>query len=207
MADKQYDITVYLVDVNNRMTRAWEEKFADEMNVKIINMDVVGFLNENSTIDGVVSAANSFGIMTGGLDAAYIQYFGTELQEAVQRKIAEVYFGEQPVGSSIAVEIPKHPGILLIHTPSMRTPQPIIDPRIVYSCTRTALVEAIRCGVKNLILPAFGHLTGRVPADIVSELMCRAYQDVFYNNAKALRSSFDGITGIDDVLIGHFIWK
>lgn len=207
MDNKQYDITIHLVDVDNRMIRAWEQKFFDEGNVRIVNMDVVEFLEKNSTIDGVVSAANSFGIMTGGLDAAYIQYFGSELQEAVQRKIAEEYFGEQPVGSSIAVKIPKHPGFLLIHTPSMRTPQPIIDPRIVYSCTRTALVEAIRCGVKNLILPAFGHLTGRVPADIVSELMCRAYQDVFYNNAKVHGNSFDGITGIDDVLIGHFIRK
>lgn len=207
MDEKQYDIKVFLVDVDNRMIRAWERKFIDERNVKIINMDVVEFLKKNSAIDGVVSTANSFGIMTGGLDAAYIQYFGIELQEAVQRKIAEEYFGEQPVGTSVAVEIPEHPGVLLIHTPSMRTPQPIIDPRVVYSCTRTALIEAIRCGVKNLILPAFGHLTGGVPADIVSELMCRAYQDVFLNNMKAVHNSFNGITEIDDVLIGHFIWK
>ena len=207
MADKKYDITIHLVDVDNRVIRAWERKFFDEGNVRIVNMDVVEYLEKNSTMDGVVSAANSFGIMTGGIDAAYIQYFGSELQEAVQRKIAEEYFGEQPVGTSVVVEIPNYPGILLIHTPSMRTPQPIIDPRIVYSCTRTALVEAIRCSVKNLILPAFGHLTGKVPADIVSELMYRAYQDVFYNNAKVLDNSFDGITGIDDVLIGHFIWK
>lgn len=207
MEKKKDEIAIFLVDVDNRMISAWEQKFFDERNVKIINMDVIEFLKKNSAIDCVVSTANSFGIMTGGLDAAYIQYFGSELQDAVQRKIAEEYFGEQPVGSSIAVEIPKHPGLLLIHTPTMRTPQPIIDPRIVYSCTRTALVEAIRCGVKNLILPAFGHLTGRVPADIVSELMCRAYQDVFHNNTKAVCNSFGGITEIDDVLIGHFIWK
>ena len=159
---KENEITVFLVDVDNRMIDAWKKMFCDEKNVSVINMDVVDFLNENQRIDCVATAGNSFGLMTGGLDAAYIKYFGEELQENVQKRIAEEYYGEQPVGTSITVKIPKHPQILLIYSPSMRIPQPIIDPRVVYSCTRTALIEAIKSGAKNVVLPAFGHLTGRI---------------------------------------------
>ena len=41
--EKKDDITVFLVDVDNRMISAWEQKFFDERNVKIINMDVIVF--------------------------------------------------------------------------------------------------------------------------------------------------------------------
>lgn len=140
------------------------------------------------------------------LDAAYIKYFGEELQENVQKRIAEEYYGEQPVGTSITVKIPKHPQILLIYSPSMRIPQPIIDPRVVYSCTRTALIEAIKSCAKSVVLPAFGHLTGRINADIVSDLMFRAYYDLFFSNTDVTKYDFEGITPIDDLLLGHFIW-
>ena len=203
------DMRIYLVDIDGRMIKAWESFFSNEENIVIANRDVVEFLKTNVEVDSVVSAANAFGIMDGGLDAVYLRHFGLELQEAVQCKISAEYLGEQPIGTSIVVDIPGHAGIKFYHIPSMRVPQPIIDPRVIYTCTRTALVTGILNGAKNMLLPAFGHLTGRVEAEIVSELMYRAYNDVCKNSERPIKpkTCFEETVGLDDILIKHFIYK
>ena len=54
--------------------------------------------------DAVVSPANSFGFMDGGMDAVYRRYFGAEIQERVQQVIRERPHGELVVGSADVVE-------------------------------------------------------------------------------------------------------
>jgi O-acetyl-ADP-ribose deacetylase (regulator of RNase III) len=51
----------------------------------------------------MVSPANSFGLMDGGIDAAITKYFGKELMQRVQARIMQEYCGEQPVGTAIMV--------------------------------------------------------------------------------------------------------
>ncbi len=70
--------------------------------------------------DCLVSPANSFGLMDGGMDAAIVRFLGSQVQERVQERILTEYLGEQPVGTSFIVETghPKHP--FLAHTPTMR---------------------------------------------------------------------------------------
>ena len=173
---------IFLVDIDNKMTSCWERDFKDNSDVEVVNDDIAEFLDTHADVDTIVSAANSFGFMDGGLDKAYVAYFGNSLQEAVLRKIREEHLGEQPVGSSLSLDIPGTIGKRLIHTPTMRVPQPIIDPRVVYTCARSALVTAVKHGAQSVVLPAFGHLTGSVRADIVSDLMHRAYEDVCLRN-------------------------
>ena len=54
----------------------------------------------------VVSPANSYGSMDGGYDAAIIDYFGIQLEKAVQKYILDNFYGEQPVGTSFTIDIP-----------------------------------------------------------------------------------------------------
>ncbi len=60
----------------------------------------------------MVSAANSFGLMDGGVDAAITTFFGSQLQARVQNHILREYLGEQPVGSAFVIETGHnyHPG-------------------------------------------------------------------------------------------------
>jgi len=168
---------IYLLDRNKAMTDAWKKDFAGCEGVEIHHMDFKDFMDTHPSADGVVSPANSMGLMDGGYDKAISDYFSRDLHEAVQKELIRVHFGEQPVGSCMTVKIP-HTDKLLLHTPSMRTPEVIIDPRVIYTCTRSTLVAAMQNNVKEVVMPAFGGLTGRLPVDVISQFMRLAYDDI-----------------------------
>src|SRR3954453_19815559 len=96
-----------LVDINPALCLAWESAFKDLHAVESHQ----GYFEGIPAFDCVVSPANSFGLMDGGIDAAITRFFGAELMYAVQKRIIEDYLGEQPVGTSMIVRTPseKHP--------------------------------------------------------------------------------------------------
>ncbi len=178
---------IYLLDINKNMTDEWERYFHPLKNIEIINEDFVTFMDKHPNIEAIVSPANSFGLMDGGYDKAITDYFGEELMRDVQKVIISDWFGEQPVGTSITVPIYKrriingigvesHP--ILIHTPSMRTPEIITDSRVIYQCMRTTLIEAEKQEVNSIVIPAFGGLTGKVPCDVIAKMMFLAYKQI-----------------------------
>lgn len=182
---------IYLLDINKEMTDAWS-KYFEHTPIEVVNKDFATFMTEHPDIEAIVSPANSFGLMDGGYDKAITNYFGPELMETVQLVILRDWFGEQPVGTSLSVpilnslylkHIPEEEKVLeqnhiLIHTPTMRTPEVIIDHRIVYQCMRTTLIEAIKQGVDSIVIPAFGGCTGRVPYEVIAKMMFLAYEQL-----------------------------
>ena len=148
---KLSEMKIYLLDNNPAMTEAWEQYFPAVPNVKIINDDFANFMNTHS-VDCVVSPANAYGLMDGGYDYAISEWFGWDLQKKVQKYILEKLYGEQPVGISIIIDTGKN-GIKLIHTPSMRYPDKIREPLIVYQCMRTCLMTAMNNGVRTIVIP------------------------------------------------------
>jgi O-acetyl-ADP-ribose deacetylase (regulator of RNase III) len=147
-------------------------------NVKIVN-DCFENLGQ---FDCMVSAANSFGLMDGGVDLAIINFFGIELMDRVQTMVIDEFFGEQPIGTSIVVETghPKHPYIA--HTPTMRTPMSIANTDNVYSAMWALLVaiahhnrrEARRIDI--VACPGLGTATGRMPLAEAARQMAIAYR-------------------------------
>lgn len=169
---------IYIIDIDEKMIDSLMKYFQWETNVELCCCDIESFLKDHiEKIDGVTSAANSFGIMDGGLDKALVDFFGEQLQSNVQRVIQKEFLGEQPVGTCLTIDIPGYSKKIL-HTPTMRIPQPILDPRIIYTATRSTLVEAIKNQIFTITLPAFGHLTGNVKSEIVAQYMRMAYDDV-----------------------------
>lgn len=181
---------IYLLDINKEMTDAWF-KYFEQTNVEVVNTDFETFMTEHPDVEAIVSPANSFGLMDGGYDKAITNYFGPELMKAVQKEIIRVWWGEQPVGTSLSVVIRSkhftkqideektlelHP--ILIHTPTMRTPEQIIDPRIVYQCMRTTLIEAVDREVDSIVIPAFGGCTGKVPCEVIAKMMFLAFEQL-----------------------------
>lgn len=189
---------IYLLDINKEMTDAWH-KYFDASNIVIVNEDFATFMNKHPNIEAIVSPANSFGLMDGGYDKAITDYFGKQLMKDVQDVILRDWYGEQPVGTSMSVpildsfydkQIDDERTIqcnpILIHTPSMRTPEQVVDYRIIYQCMRTTLIEALRQEVDSVVIPAFGGLTGRVPYDVIAKMMFLAYKQIC-NQPKELR--------------------
>ena len=146
--------------------------------VEIVRTDFASFMDGHSEVEGVVSSANSFGLLTGGLDKALRDYFGKELQDTVRERIKNEWFGEQIVGTSMVVDIPGFPGKKLLHTPTMRTPSKITDDLIVYSCMRSVLMEAIKNGVESVVIPAFGGGSGQIPMEVIVHHMRLAWDQI-----------------------------
>src|SRR5690606_36896637 len=100
------------------MIIAWNAYFEGLPNVEIVK----GYFETLPDFDCMGSAANSFGLMDGGVDLAITRFFGIELQERVQQHILDKFLGEQPVGTSIIVETDYEKRPFLAHTPTMRVP-------------------------------------------------------------------------------------
>jgi hypothetical protein len=67
--------TIYLRDINTAVVDAWEQAFADAPEVLAPHGDIFEHM-----ADAIVSPANSFGYMDGGIDLFYSSYFGWELE-------------------------------------------------------------------------------------------------------------------------------
>jgi O-acetyl-ADP-ribose deacetylase (regulator of RNase III) len=115
-------IKLILVDPNYELSQAFRSQFDYLPNVEVANC---GF-EQLASYDCLVSPANSFGMMDGGVDAAITKFFGISLMERVQQKILDDYLGEQSVGTSFIIETghPQYP--FLAHTPTMRVPMQIV---------------------------------------------------------------------------------
>lgn len=128
--------------------------------------------------DAVVSPANSFGFMDGGIDALYSNHFGWHVQDRLRSLILEHHHGELLIGAAEIVET-DHAGIpYLIAAPTMRVPM-ILGPETVnaYLAARAVLLlvrrgafkagsdvgKNIRDHVQTIAFPGLGTGVGRVP--------------------------------------------
>ncbi len=167
---------IFIIDANRNVIEAFKTYFDDLKDVKIIYSHLEKFLSCNK-VECLVSPANSFGLMDGGYDYAITKHFGCELQEKVQRYIVDNFYGEQPTGTSFLIETDSNPKYL-IHTPTMRYPQKINNPEIIYHCMRSCLIEAMKHNIKNILIPAFGGGTGQVSYTTIAYLMRKAYEQL-----------------------------
>ena len=166
-----------LADPKTALCDAWASAFQGHPEVEIFN----GRFEQILAFDCMVSAANSFGLMDGGVDLAITNYFGPALQAQVQQVILARYNGEQPVGTSFIVETghPKHP--FLAHTPTMRVPMPIANTDNVYLAMKAMLqaVNDFNAGgerIRTVVCPGLGTATGRVPFAEAARQMELAYR-------------------------------
>jgi O-acetyl-ADP-ribose deacetylase (regulator of RNase III) len=181
------EIQLVLVGPDPELCLAWLKHFSGLPNVEI----VTARFEQLPVFDCMVSAANSFGLMDGGVDAAITRFFGVELMKRVQNRILEKYLGEQPVGTSMIVETnhPKHP--FIAHTPTMRVPMEIAHTDNVYRAM-WAMLLAVRQhnqqserDINIVACPGLGTATGGVPYPEAARQMALAYRN-FLNPPRAI---------------------
>jgi O-acetyl-ADP-ribose deacetylase (regulator of RNase III) len=175
-------LTLTLVDPSRDVCDEWRKAFESFSEVAIVN----DRFESLADFDCMVSAANSFGLMDGGVDRAIVDYFGVELMDRVQQRILDEYLGEQPVGTSFVIETghPRHPYVA--HTPTMRVPMAIATTDNVYVAMWAMLLavhahnrEASR-RIQTIACPGLGTATGRMPAREAARQMASAYR--WYRN-------------------------
>lgn len=159
-------LTVYLRDRQPTMVSNWEKVFEGIENVYISQGDI--FEGFGMKVDAVVSPANSFGFMDGGIDYIYSLKFGWEMSEALRKIINKEYYGELPVGQAVVVDIrktnPKTNIPFLISAPTMRVPLDVSQTANAYLAFRAALrVAEDHPEIESILCPGLGTAVGQMP--------------------------------------------
>src|SRR4029077_4170460 len=108
---------IVLTAIDIPLAEAWTKYCGDLDFVSVHRGSIFGVES-----DAVISPANSYGVMDGGIDAAYLERFGTIVEDRLRRAILAQHHGELLVGNAEIVETgdPRIP--YLIAAPTMRVP-------------------------------------------------------------------------------------
>jgi O-acetyl-ADP-ribose deacetylase (regulator of RNase III) len=189
-----------LCALDTAMAEAWATCFAAEPDVVVS----VGSILDHAE-DAILSPANSFGFMDGGIDLAYSHCFGWELEERVKATIDALHFGELVVGGAVIVETQHRKIQWLVSAPTMRVPQNIEGTVNVYLAFRAALLEIQRHNSKqtkpiaSLLAPALGAGIGGMAPHRVSTQMHAAYREIVHGDVawrKSARSILQQHSGL-----------
>ena len=168
-----------LVDLSADLCAAWADHFGSWLDVVIVN----GPFESLPVFDCMVSAANSFGLMDGGVDGAITRFFGDALKARVQERILHLYCGEQPVGTSLILHTGNLDHPYLAHTPTMRVPMSIAGTDAVYRAMWAMLLAVRRHNqgpagetIQTIACPGLGTMAGRVPPQEAARQMAAAYR-------------------------------
>ena len=167
---------IILIAIERKLVDAWKEFFGTADNVFIIEDDITKI-----ECDAVVSPANSFGFMDGGLDFALSERFGWDLEKRLQRQIKELPEGELLVGQAIIMETGDKVVPYLISAPTMRIPTNFnIDTSInAYLAMKAILIKAKNDNrISSVAIPGLCTGVGRMQPMISARQMFLAYQEI-----------------------------
>lgn len=171
-------IELWLIHPQRAMCDAFRERFAGLPNVEIQQSR----FEDLPPHDCFITAGNAFGIMTAGIDAAVVRYFGEEIMQRIQQKIMDDYLGEQPVGTAFLIPTHHRAIPFLCHAPTMRVPGSIEGTDKVYAATWAALLAVHAHNlqsdqkIETIAIPAFGTGFGSMSDDEAARQMAAAYR-------------------------------
>lgn len=181
--NKIKDFQVRLIDTNEAVADAWRLVFADLPNVEVIHGSIF-----DHPSDAIISPANSFGYMNGGIDFAISKNLGWHIEKRVQALICEQYHGELLVGQADYVATDHADFPYLIAAPTMRTPLSIHRGPNVYLAMKAILLvlanaklpsgHLLSSKVGSVGIPGLGTGIGQVQPLVCARQMRIAWEDV-----------------------------
>lgn len=139
---------------------AWQLVESQFNFVKATRQDIMSIPAE-----AVVSPANSFGDMTGGIDVLYRNYFGNSVEKQLQYTIKEKFNGELCIGQAVVVPLNRTKDSIytydyMISAPTMRVPENISHTINAFLAAKAVLIEAKKHDIKSVVFPGMGTGTG-----------------------------------------------
>jgi len=181
------NIKFQLIDKNKDVVEAWKRIFEGVENVIFEKASIF-----DHPSDVIVSPANSFGFMNGGIDFAISKNLGWHIEKKLQKIIREKYFGELLVGQAIILNTENKDFPYLISAPTMRTPMTIHRTFNIYLAMKAILCllkyghfedgSEIKSKIKSIAIPGLGTGVGQVPPIISARQMRIAWEDVMNEN-------------------------
>lgn len=176
-------MNIKLIGTNESLVAEWQRCFEGIEQVEVIHGSIFDY-----PCDAIVSPANSFGAMNGGLDFAISKTLGWHIEKRLKKIIREKYFGELLVGQAEIIPTDHADFPWLISAPTMRNPMTILHTPNVYLAMKAILTlvqygrlddgTPIRSVVKTVAIPGLGAGVGQVPSKICARHMRIAWEDV-----------------------------
>ncbi len=179
--------TLLFFDHNEKFVETYDKvigKFVSE-NIKVhfVHGDVEDIYTMYNVL-ALVSPANSFGFMDGGIDNVYMEMF-PDIQKRVQERIKQ--FGIQteldryalPIGCAMSVSTKDDLCPLMLCVPTMFFPGDITETQNAYWAMR-GLLKLIQTTLpENIIvgIPCFGTGVGKMTAEQSAKQILQALQD------------------------------
>ncbi|MEO0896827.1 MAG: macro domain-containing protein [Bacteroidota bacterium] len=177
---------IKLVALHEELKQAWETVFEGIEQVSVHHDSIF-----NLRCDAIVSPANSYGYMNGGIDFAISKHLGWHIEKRLQEKIRSKYYGELLVGQADIVPTDNAQFPYLISAPTMRHPMTIHRTPNVYLAMRAILLlmkhgtldsgQSVSEVVQSVAIPGLGTGIGQVPPMVCARQMRIAWEDVIYD--------------------------
>ena len=180
-------LTITLAAIEHALAKAWARWCNDLPFVNVQHGSIF-----DTPADAIVSPANSFGFMDGGIDRLYMERFGDAIQDRVQERISADHAGELVVGNATIVETDDGDFPYLIAAPTMRVPlvlnssiNPYLAARATFLLIRDGVFPSgnnagtpIREVVSSVAIPGLGTGVGRVPPVQCAKQVRAAIEDI-----------------------------
>ncbi len=191
---------IILAAIDEPLALAWEEHCGDFADISVHRGSITGL-----KCDAVVSPANSFGFMDGGIDELYSHHFGWHLQDRLQALIREKHRGELLVGHADIIDTDDVRIPFLIAAPTMRVPMILRDSVNPYLASRAVLLlirdgvfshgllqgERIADAVKTVAFPGLGTGVGRIAVGACARQVRAALDEVLLGRSRFPKSWAD----------------
>lgn len=178
---------IVLSAVETELADAWERHCGELPDVTIHRGSILDL-----SVDAVVSPANSFGFMDGGIDHRYSMRFGWGVQQRLQQMIRAHHHGELLVGSAEIIETQDPRILFVIAAPTMRVPMVLRDSVNPYLAARAVLLlikhgliregalagEPVSTVVRSVAFPGLGTGVGRIGPNTCAHQVRAAIEEV-----------------------------
>jgi O-acetyl-ADP-ribose deacetylase (regulator of RNase III) len=178
-------LALVLCAVEEPLARAWADAVAERRDVWVHHGSVL-----DVDAQAVVSPANSYGWMRGGIDAVYAREFPSAEQH-VRSAVLAYHGGELPVGQALIVSTDAESPAWLISAPTMREPGSVLPPDTVHPYLAARAVfrlwsdgrleddRPVRQVVRTIALPGLGTGVGGVAPETCARQVMAAWDEVF----------------------------
>lgn len=177
------DLRLVLCAVDEPLAEAWRTVAEGRPGVSVHAGSVLDL-----QVDAVVSPANSYGWMRGGVDALYARAF-PEVEQRVRSAVLAYHGGELPVGEALLVTTGEPSPTWLISAPTMREPgeqlpedtvHPYLSARAVLRLWLEGTLDdgtPIRQVVRSIAMPGLGTGVGGVSPPLCARQVAAAWDE------------------------------
>jgi O-acetyl-ADP-ribose deacetylase (regulator of RNase III) len=176
-----------LTAVEESLAEAWT-KFCGDLDFVTVHHGSIFDIE----CDAVVSPANSYGFMDGGIDGLYMLHFGSDIQMRVRRQIFDHHHGEILVGQADVVETGHEKIPYLIFAPTMRVPMNLRESVNPYLATKAILLlvmygsfitgkyagQKISDHIETIAIPGLGTGAGKIGSNTCAHQFRNAVDDI-----------------------------